>query len=92
MQVYELIACVRRANENAGNLISVVQFLINICMYMYMYMYIYIAICKNFESSRIYIYIYLYLGVHLFSGAIFRKCCFPCDISMELPSRCESCM
>ena len=25
--VYELIACVRRANENAGNLISVVQFL-----------------------------------------------------------------
>ena len=30
MQVYELITCVRRANENAGNLISVVQFLINI--------------------------------------------------------------
>ena len=29
MQVYELITCVRRANENAGNLISVVQFLIN---------------------------------------------------------------
>ena len=28
--VYELIACVRRANENARNLISVVQFLINI--------------------------------------------------------------
>ena len=27
-QIYELIACVRRANENAGNLISVVQFLI----------------------------------------------------------------
>ena len=26
--VYELIACVRRANENDGNLISVVQFLI----------------------------------------------------------------
>ena len=30
MQVYELITCVRRANENAGNLISGVQFLINI--------------------------------------------------------------
>ena len=29
VQVYELITCVRRANENAGNLISVVQFLIN---------------------------------------------------------------
>ena len=29
MQVYELITCVRRANENAGNLISGVQFLIN---------------------------------------------------------------
>ena len=28
MQVYELITCVRRANENAGNVISVVQFLI----------------------------------------------------------------
>ena len=28
MQVYELITCVHRANENAGNLISVVQFLI----------------------------------------------------------------
>ena len=26
---FELIACVRRANENAGNLIYVVQFLIN---------------------------------------------------------------
>ena len=30
VQVYELITRVRRANENAGNLISVVQFLINI--------------------------------------------------------------
>ena len=30
MQVYELITCVRRANENAGNLISGVQFLINV--------------------------------------------------------------
>ena len=29
VQVYELITCVRRANENAGNLISGVQFLIN---------------------------------------------------------------
>ena len=29
MHVYELITCVRQANENAGNLISVVQFLIN---------------------------------------------------------------
>ena len=35
MQVYELITCVRRANENAGNLISVVQFLINIYIYTY---------------------------------------------------------
>ena len=26
--MYELITCVRRANENGGNLISVVQFLI----------------------------------------------------------------
>ena len=30
MDVYELITCVQRANENAGNVISVVQFLINI--------------------------------------------------------------
>ena len=30
VQVYELITCVRRANENAGNLMSVFQFLINI--------------------------------------------------------------
>ena len=30
VQVYKLITCVRRANENAGNLISRVQFLINI--------------------------------------------------------------
>ena len=58
----------------------------------YIYIYIYTAICKNFEPSRIYIDISLYLGVHLFLGAIFRKRCFPCDISMELPSRCESCM
>ena len=33
MQVHELITCVRRANENAENLISVVQFLINIYIY-----------------------------------------------------------
>ena len=33
VQVYELITSVRRANENAGNLISVVQFLINIYIY-----------------------------------------------------------
>ena len=48
VQVYELITCVRRANENAGNLISGVQFLINIyiyiCMYVCMYVYIYIYI------------------------------------------------
>ena len=30
MQVYGLITCVRRTNENAGNLISGVQFLINV--------------------------------------------------------------
>ena len=30
VHVYELITCVRRANENAGNVISVVQFLIKI--------------------------------------------------------------
>ena len=35
MQVYELITCVRRANENAGNLISGVQFLINIYIYIF---------------------------------------------------------
>ena len=29
VHVYELITCVQRANENAGNLISVDQFLIN---------------------------------------------------------------
>ena len=33
VQVYELITCVRRANENAGNLISGVQFL----KYIYIY-------------------------------------------------------
>ena len=54
--------------------------------------YIYTVICKSFEPSRIYIDISLYLGVHLFLGAIFRKQCFPCDISIELPSRCKSCM
>ena len=31
--VYELITCVQQANENAGNLISVVQFLIYIHIY-----------------------------------------------------------
>ena len=34
----------------------------------------------------------LYLGVHLFLGAIFRKHCFPCHISIELPSRCKLCI
>ena len=29
VQEYELITCVQQGNENAGNLISVVQFLIN---------------------------------------------------------------
>ena len=42
MQVYELITCVRRANENAGNLISGVQFLINVYIYIYIYIYIYL--------------------------------------------------
>ena len=37
MQVYKLITYVRRANENAGNLISVVQFLIYIYIYIYIY-------------------------------------------------------
>ena len=46
VQVYELITCVRRANENAGNLISVVQFLI------YIYMYIYIN-CKHLCRMKI---------------------------------------
>ena len=55
-------------------------------------MFIYTAICKNFDPSRIYIDRSLYLGVHLFLSAIFRKRCFPCDISMELPSGCKSCM
>ena len=41
MQVYELITFVQRVNENAGNLISVVQFLI----------YIYIE-----QSLNIYLY------------------------------------
>ena len=39
VQVYELITYVRRANENAGNLISVVQFLINIYIYIYIYFF-----------------------------------------------------
>ena len=33
-----MIACVWRTNENAGNLISVVQFLINMYTYIYIYM------------------------------------------------------
>ena len=45
MQVYELITCVRRANENAGNLISVVQFLINIYIYIYIYIYVCMYVC-----------------------------------------------
>ena len=58
VQVYELITCVRRANENAGNLISVVQFLI--CIYIYIYIYIYISGWKRFWK-RVYIYIYLFI-------------------------------
>ena len=34
-QVYELIAYVRRANENTGNLISVVQLLMNENIYLF---------------------------------------------------------
>ena len=42
VQVYELITCVRRANKNAGNLISVVQFLI----YIY-FLFIFLFFCKQ---------------------------------------------
>ena len=40
VQVYELITCVRQTNENAGNLISGVQFLINIYIHIYIYIFI----------------------------------------------------
>ena len=59
-------------------------------MYMHIYIFIYTAICTDFEPPKIYIDIYLFLRVHLFSRATSRKHCFPCDISMELPGRCES--
>ena len=63
MQVYELITCVRRANENAGNLISGVQFLINI--YIYIYIYVCICVCVCVVCVCVYILIYLYLCVYL---------------------------
>ena len=44
VQVHELITCVQRANENAGNLISVVQFLINIYIYD-------VNTCNSYTSS-----------------------------------------
>ena len=53
MQVYELITCVRRANENAGNLISGVQFLINIYIQPF---------SKTFSSRSIYIEVYFCLA------------------------------
>ena len=40
MQVYGLITCVQRANENAGNLISVVQFLINIYLHSVSFLFV----------------------------------------------------
>ena len=43
VQVYELITCVQRANENAGNVISVGQFLIN----KYIYIYRRVDICRT---------------------------------------------
>ena len=64
MQVYELITCVRRANENAGNLISLVQFLI----------YIYFFLDENvFENGCIYIYIYIYLFIYLLYGKLCER-------------------
>ena len=49
MQVYELITSVQRANENAGNVISVVQFLINI----YIYNIARIFTQSNFNSASV---------------------------------------
>ena len=48
MQVYQLITCVRRANENAGNLISVVQFLI-------IYNILYGALRPKSDVDRVYV-------------------------------------
>ena len=53
------------------------------------YKYIYSDLQKFWNPQKKKIDIYLYLHVHLFSGATFREHCFPCDISMELPRRCE---
>ena len=62
MQAYELITCVRRANENAGNVISVVQFLINIYTYVYtyvsLYTYVYTYVCNVYTYVCIHMYIY----------------------------------
>ena len=46
MQVYELIACVQRANENSGNVgnvVSIVQFLTNKYIYIFIFIFIYIV-------------------------------------------------
>ena len=42
VQVYELIACVRRANENAGNVISVVKTELRISHFQHFHIYIFI--------------------------------------------------
>ena len=75
VQVYELITCVRRANENAGNLISGVQFLINvyISVYIYIYIYIYVCVCVCvciYIDIHIYIcYVCIYVCMYLFMYA-----------------------
>ena len=51
-QLCELIACVRRANENAGNLISVVQFLIIQAIVLHSILFNYVSV-HNCENSNI---------------------------------------
>ena len=69
MQVYELITCARRANENAGNLISGVQFLINIYIYNDYLMNIYIH-CFNDFTILFYICIFLFYHFNLYCVSI----------------------
>ena len=74
MQVYGLITCVRRANENAGNLISGVQFLINI--YIYMCVFVYVCAC-------VFIYLSLYMCVSIYlSIFIYINCKLLCRMKI----------
>ena len=57
VQVYELITCVRRANENARNLISVVQFLIYFFSLQFTYIRLLFYVLILFNSFLLFVMI-----------------------------------